>query len=646
MNRLRWGLTALLTASGLTGIWAQDAPPVEETLIIYASKTETELAELGATAFVITAEEIERRQWRTVAEALHAMPGVSLAQTGADGGIATLFLRGANSQNTLALMDGARLNDASGVARGYDFAHLSTAGVERIELILGPQSALYGSDASAGVVNIITKRGVTRRLQFAAESSTEEDQRQRFDAGDDLGLFDYSVAFEHEDRQSLSARTDGFPRQAATLEEDSYRATRARANLGFQLSERGRLELGATRIDADIDLDAVDGDDPNNVSDNEQTALHLRYEHSAANGRWRYGLYAARAQTDRTNLDETDAFHPADAIDSRFEGVNDSLEARGTFQINASLQLTAGLAAERESGEGDTVGSSAFGPFTSTFDDDADIDSLFAQARISLENGVYANAGARYDDHSQFGGEATYQASLGWRGQAGTHLRGFYGTGFQAPSIFQLFSSFGNAELKEETSRNWELSAAQDLGDGKFRFGATYFDNRYENLIDFYFNPETFFGSYLNIDEVDTSGYELFAEASLGRFEARLAYDNLDAQDVSPDPGSGRVDPQPLLRRHDDKAALLLSGEASSRLAWNLDILRYGEAWDVDAAQFGAPAQLVDAYTLVHFGATCRVSDHVSLNLRARNLLDEEYTRVIGYAVHGRRLFLGATINY
>jgi len=645
-----WG--AALWVSCWAGFAVAKDPPVQEELTVVASKSDAVVSEIGSAVYVITAEEIERRQWRTVGDALQALPGVNLVQTGADGGVTTLFLRGANSQNTLVLLDGVRMNDASGVTRGYDFTHLSTAGVTRIELILGPQSVLYGSDASAGVVNIVTDSGQSR-LNLSAEGSSEADQRYRFEAGDRRGRFDYGVHYEYEDHSSLSARNMGFPDETGALpdpedlEEDGYRAHRAGASFGFQFSEQGRLELGISRIDADIDLDASDGDDPNSVSDNRQTALHLRFENAAGEGVWRYGLYAARSETKRANVDGEDPNHPGNIFNGRFEGVNASYEFRNLVQLNDWAQLLAGAAFEREESDERTSGEFGGFAYSSAYSDEADAFGLYGQLRLSGSDGWFANFGARRDDHSQFGVETTYQASAGWRAASGTYLRGFYGTGFQAPSLYQLYSDFGNPDLTAETSETWEAAIVQDLAGGRLQLGAAYFHNEFENLIDFFFNPDTFVSSYLNIDRAETEGYELFADARLGGgVHARLSYDDLDASDLSEEPLNGESEPRPLLRRYDYKTSLLLRGEIAADWQWHVDLLRHGPFWDGDPVNFGAPPQRVGGFTLVHVGLVWRASDRLALNLRAQNLFDEDYVQALGYTAHGRRIFLGLKLHY
>ena len=642
MDKLK--LLGCLLLSAATVLWAQKPVEIEEEIKVIGSKSETPRDEFGSTVHIVTEQDIERRQWRTLSQVLRNTPGVAIAQTGSDGGVATLFLRGAKAEDVLVLLNGVKLNDAAGIGRGYDFAHLSTTGIERIEIMAGPQSVLYGSDASAGVVNIIMKEGAKPSFSAMIETADEDYSGASIGISDRKGMFRYAAEFGYSDSKSISARSDGF---GSALEKDGYTNLNGHVRLGFDLGSDRSLGLGLHFTDADSDFDATSGDDPNFTGDYRQTAFNLGYE-ARPNGLWGYGLFLTHSQTDRTNRDGKDLFHPSDALDSDFQGVNLGAEFRNSIDFNDKTRLIAGLSFDREEAEGVTTGESAYGPFSSAFSRDADLIAVYSQLRFSMDSGFHAALGGRYDDHNQFGGHGTYQGSLGYTfKQSGTRLRAYYGTGFHAPSIFQLYGDSGNPSLKEETNQSIEFGAAQDFLEGKIRLSAVWFDNDYKDLIDFFFDPNTYVGTYINIDRVKTRGYELSAAFRGKYLGIALSYEDLDADEIIPGPAAGGpAFKAPLVRRYDQKASLLTNGAIGRHFDWTLDLLYFGETLDIDFNNFdsgtGAFARArLDDYILVNLTLAYRLGERFTIHARAENLTDEDYVQVIGYNTHGRRIFLG-----
>jgi len=629
-------LAAIILVSALIMLQAGEPTQVEEEITVLASKSETPLSQFGSSVQVVTEEDIEQHQWHSVAEILHFLPGVSMASAGSDGGLTSAFLRGANAEDTLVLVNGVKLNDASGVTRGFDFAHLSTAGIARLELVLGPQSALYGSDASAGVVNIVMKDGGPPQYHIDLEGSDSDSSALTLGANGGKGIMDYSLSLSQTNSEDLSARTVAPPNQG---EEDGYSNLSGHFNMGLKVGESGRLQLGATYVDADSDLDAFNSDDPNFTGNYRQNTLSARYEGQPYE-KWGYGLYLSRSQTDRDNRDQKDEAHPLDASESDFKGVNQSAEFRNTIKINEASRLVGGISFDKEEGEGATRGESAYGPYASNFSESADILGLFAQIRYGQETGFHGSLGGRFDDHSQFGSKTTGQVSAGYRFPTDTRLRAFYGTGYKAPSVYQLYSDFGNEALKEETSETLELGVSQFLFERKMQVGISWFDSQYQDRIDFGFNAEIGGFAYINVgDDTEMGGSEVFLSYLGAHIQSRFTYEKLDADLITTDFETGDPVKVPLLRRYENKASALFSGNYQSGLSWNLDFLWYGESSDTNFNTF--TTETVDDYVLVNLGMAYKWGDHLTLRLRSENLTDEEYTQVIGYATHGRRIFLG-----
>ena len=611
-----------------------------ESLTVYATKNETPLDKVNTHTVVITQEEIKKHQWQTVADILHHLPGFSLVRTGGDGGTTTVFTRGASSENLLVLMDGARLNDPSGVGRGYDFAHLTTAAIERIELVLGPQNTLYGTDASSGVINIVSQRGSEETTgQIGFEASDEDTLRTQASLAGASGNLSYSLAGNYYDAKSISARAAVAPLEQ---EKDGYDNTTLRLGLDYRLQNNDQVSFSLANTDSDGDIDSFDSDDPNYTSSYQQTSMSLSYRRVPEAGNWQWGIYLNGADTKRGNLDLVDPAHPESSGTSRFKGESLGAEFRTQITLNQWSHLLLGLSHEQEEADSTSLSSSMFGAFESADQGETDTSGIYALMHIASETGFDGDLGVRYNDHSVFGVETTYQASGGYLIEsAKTRLRGSFATGFKAPSIYQLFSSYGNEALVPETNEALELGVVTRFAEDRGEFGATWFRNDYENLIDFFFDPVTFVSNYRNINKAETEGTEVFAAYRTGKWSLRISYADLDADNTStPDL------PIPLIRRFDNKAGIQLQTTPTENLGLFCDVLFYGESLDTDFASWPASNVVLEKYNLINLGLRYSLRGKLVLNLRGENLADESYVQVLGYNTIGRRIFAGAAYKF
>ncbi|MDJ0836951.1 MAG: TonB-dependent receptor [Acidobacteriota bacterium] len=619
--------------------FAQEAR-TNQTLTVYASKDETPIDRVNTNTIIITREEIERHQWQTVADVLQQTPGISLVRTGGDGALTTIFSRGAKSENTLVLLNGARLNDPSGVSRGFDFAHLSTHGVERVEIVLGPQNTLHGTDASAGVINIVTRQGTDEpEGMVGLELSDEETQRYQARVSGASGGLNYAVSAERYDAESISARGD-LTRE--NLEMDAYDNTTLHAGLGYRFSEQADTNFHLSSVEGDSDIDAFDGDDPNYVSAFEQRTVSWNYRRDAADDRWDLGLYLDYTDTERTNNNEVDAAHPNDRGEGRFNGDSLRAELRARVRLGEHADLLTGASHEREDADGYSYSESVWGPFEASWTGDTDTLGVFAQVDVDTGNGFDADLGVRYNDHSLFGDETTYRAGAGYAVESiGTRFHASAATGFRAPSVYQLYSAFGNQQLLPENSEALELGFQTTFADGRGTFGAYWYQHEYEDLIEFFTDPVTFISYYINIDSAESEGMETHLGYGTDRWSVRLTYEILDADNTS-DPGN----PVPLIRRFEDKASFQIQGRPTADLHLFADVLFYGESRDTDFSSWPYRDVTLDSYTLLNLGARYQLNDSLEFKLRAENAADEEYTQILGYNTVGRRIFAGATWHF
>ena len=629
---------ALAIFMSVAWLGAQDERlETREEIVVYGTKTETLLEEVTSRTVVITRADIELHQWRTVADILHHLPGASLVRNGGDGGLTTVFTRGAKSENTLVLINGIKANDPSGVGRGYDFGNMPTAGIERLEMILGPQTTLYGSDASSGVVNIIT-RGGGAGFQNAVGLEASDSDSIRLDAsvGGESGAFQYALSAGYFDGESISA-SGLSPRDQ--LEKDRYRNTSAHLNLAYALGDKGETGLNLSLIDASGDIDGASSDDPNAASDYRQELVSWRYQRNIPAYNWQTNVLVSYADTQRTNINPEDDLHPGSANRGAYAGSNLGLEFRNRFQARDYWNIMLGLTFEKEEGSGNAVFEGGGFEFFDIFDGEAETLGVFTNLDFTY-GGFFATAGARYDDHENFGGETTWRAATGYHIAAvDLRVRASYATGFKAPSVYQQYSAYGNLGLDPESSRSTEVGVTKGFASERGQLGLSWYRNDFRGLIEFFTDPQTFFSFYDNIDKAETDGVEIYGSYSNKTWSMYLGYEQADADNTS-DP-AGVV---PLIRRFEDKASLRLTAHPREDLDLFCDVLYYGESRDTDFSTFPSVDQVLVDYTLVNLGLGYRFMASLTANARAENLTDEDYVQVIGYQVNGRRLYLG--LNY
>jgi len=620
--------------------WLHAQEPLQETreeILVFGTKTEQPIEQVTSRTVVITRQEIERHQWRTVADILQQLPGASLVRNGGDGALTTVFSRGAKSENTLVLINGVKANDPSGVGRGYDFGNLSTAGIDRLELILGPQSTLYGSDASSGVINILTRGGGAGYANSVGLEYSDGDSG-RLDAGlgGESGGLRYALNAEHFDGDSISA--SGLT-PLDRLEKDRYRNTTAHLNLGYKLDENADTGLDYSLIDGYGDIDGGSSDDPNSVSTFRQQLISWRYKRDMPARNWQTSLLVSFSDIQRDNDNPEDDIHPGSANSGTYSGSNLGVEFRNRIQPAEHWDLLLGLTYEREAGSGDAVFASSGFEFFDAFDGEAETAGLFTNLDFA-QGGFYATLGARYDDHDQFGGKTTWRAAAGYHvAPVDLRLRASYATGFKAPSVYQQFSAYGNLDLNPESSKTTEVGLTKGIASGRGLIGLTWYRNDYRALIEFFTDPNTFFSFYDNIDKAESSGVEIYGSYSGKVWSLYLGYEDADADNTS-DPANSI----PLIRRFDDKASLRLTAHPREGLDLFCDLLYYGQSSDTDFSSFPSQDLVLDGYTLINLGAGYDFGEALGLRARAENLTDEDYVQVIGYQVNGRRLFLG--VNY
>ena len=627
--------TILLSATILSPAIAHAEDNGSDTIIVTASRSETPLSQVGQSVTVITAQDIATRQTTAVVDLLRTVPGVTFTRNGGLGTSTSVNIRGADSDQTVALIDGVKLNDPSSPGSGFNFGNLVTGNIGRIEVVRGSQSVLWGSQAIGGVINIIT-REPTEDLTFNANA--EYGWR---DTGQVVGNVSGKFGPVSASMGAGYLRSDSFStfnEARGATERDGYENYGANAKFNVALSDaisvdlRGWYSNGKVGIDGFAPPTFAFGD-TNETAQTEELVGYAGLNIALLDGRFRNRLAFAYTDTARENLDLSGAT-PFQTFDAK--GKNKRLEYQGNFDITDGYTLAFGVESEKSSFRSSSFG----GPVARA---DAQIDSVYGQLSASPFRGLTLTAGARYDDHDTFGGETTLAANGVYSPNDGTTtVRASYGEGFKTPSLFQLFSDFGNTTLNPETSKGWDAGISQKLLDGAIEVGATWFHRNTSNQIVFISCPlprtgictNRPFGTYDNVARTRAQGLEFgLILKPVDALTVQANYSWIDAEN--------RANGLQLARRPSQ------SVNASIDYKWAFGLETGATATVVgDSFDNASNTRRLDGYVLVDVRASYPITDGVSIYGRIENLFDEQYETIFRYGTPRRAAYAGVRLSF
>jgi len=480
-----------------------------DQIVVTATRSEQPLSQVGASVTVIDAEKIKTRQSVAVVDLLRTVPGVTFSRNGGIGTTTSVNIRGAESDQTVALIDGVKINDPSTPGGGFNFGNMLTDNIARIEVVRGAQSVLWGSQAIGGVINMITAEPGER---IAANASAEYGWR---DSGKLVGNISGKSGPVAASVGGGYYRTDGistFSEARGGKERDGYRHYGANAKVKVTLSDaisadlRGWYSDGKTG-NAGLATPTFTFGDTDETARTKEFIGYAGLNVTLFDGRLRNRLAYALTDTRRQNLDFTSGA-PFETFNAK--GRNERFEYQGVFDIVEGWKAIFGAETEKASFRSSSYG----GPFATA---SARIDSVYGQLNAIPVTGLSLAVGLRRDDHDSFGGKTTFAANGVYSPNGGnTSLRASYGEGFKTPSLYQLFSEYGNGRLKPESSHGWDVGIAQKLLDGRIEAGATWFQRDTGNQIIFINCPALTgicagrpFGTYDNVTRGRAEGIEL-----------------------------------------------------------------------------------------------------------------------------------------
>jgi vitamin B12 transporter len=585
---------------------------------------------------VIDTEQLKNRAALSVSDLLRDVPGLAVSRSGVQGSQTQIRARGAEANHLLVLIDGVEANDPS-QSDELNWGVLAADNIERIEVIRGPQSSMRGSDAMAGVVNIIT-RSASQPFSAAAytEAGSFSTQRSGFNLGAKQGNFDIRLGLS-------DMQTDGDNISRTGDEKDGYENTSINLKAGLQVSDELRISLaarhseGMNEFDADNDFDGF-VEDQDRVSEFRNSTMRLQGDYNSADGRWQHSLMVAQSNNDN------EAF--ADGVLGNVTAsTKDQIQYIGSLFWNNGAQRLSVLA-EREEEDFQQRGPLSWS-LDPNQDRERDTDSLALELRTDLSDDLTVAASGRYDDNSEFDSANTFRVEAIYQLNDSLRLRTAYGTAVKNPTFTERFGFYtnfiGNPNLEPEQSSSWELGMDKQMGE--LNLSATLFDAELENEIDgFVYDPATF--AYTSGNKQGLSqrkGIELTAAVNMSdNLVINAAYTFTDSVEAD---GAGGY--QDEIRRARHTGSLTLAWRAMDNLQINTNAQYSGSQTDTFFPPWPTPAQTVtlDDYTLVNINANYSASDKLDIYLRLDNLLDDDYEEVFGYQTLGFGASLGVRFS-
>jgi len=608
-----WLIAAI---SGLSVGFAQETATQLDPVVVEAKRIPSDPSRTGASLTVLTAEDLAPFGNRPLGETLRSIPGIHFAQSGPRGSLNTLVIRGSSQKYMLIRIDGVNISDPSTSQVEPLVQHVLTSDIERIEVLRGPQSSLYGGQAVAGVIEITTKQAAQEGFsaQLTAEGGSFDTLRGALSAQHAGEKGSIRVSVEHLESDGFSAADE----DTGAIEEDGYENTTVSARGTYDVSSAVTLKALVRHSEFLNEFDGFTfGVGPTDAL-GEETEGHTTQvmggvTATVQEGRQVHDLQLTYFDIERDTRGEFPALFTGDRIEADYVG---------SQEVAENLIVLFGVNGYEEAIDNGT-GLQA----------DSTIIGGFAQVELEPMDPLTLSATGRFDDHSDFGSEVTWRSTVALDVTESTRFRGSGGTGFRAPSLFELFdASFGNPDLKPETSIGWDVGIDQSWSEDRWAASVTYYDLTLEDKIEFLF-PQGF----TTIDgESQTSGVEASLQGQLCESVAVSATYTWSEQ-------AEDAQGNPLLRVPEHDVALMMiytqgDWSVSSTASYIAGVV------DLDYAG-GVPTSELPSYWVVDGFVSCQITPTVQAYVRLANLLDEDYHEIRGYGTADRSFFAGVQLD-
>jgi len=636
------GSAAVLAVSAQAA-QAQSKPQELSEIVVTASRTAEPLSATGSAISVVSGETIATSNPGSLVDALRSVPGLDISENGGPGGTANVRLRGANTGQTLVMIDGIRVNDPTAASGDFEFAMFAPSSIDRIEVLRGPQSALYGSDAMGGVINIITKKGSgPAQFNVRTEAGSYGTVVTQGSLVGTNGPWSYAFTGGGQHSNGFSRygyRIPSIEARFPNLESDGFDRIGGSARIGYDAGEGIRLEAGTVQSFTRSAYDAATGAFPDTPASADRLlqTIYGRVGIDSFGGILTHNVTISNTHTERSFTDYTYKTNmlPQNTTAKTSDYWGNSLGAE--YQANLKLGSFGTLiyGAKTQSETAQTFSTNVLpiaGLMTPLLAKQQDTNSVFALWSVPIGERLNVTLGGRVDDVVNVARFETWRATAAYSiSETGTKLRASAGTGAKAPTLFQLYdSTYGSLNLTPETSFGYDAGIDQSLFNGRVVLSVTGFANDFNNLINFVSDASRPLGYYTNVARAETSGLEVGATVDVlpGLVKINAAYTYLHAVDLT----TGLT----LARRPQNLARFAVTITPNDR--WLIEprittvSKRYSSANEVG---------VVDAYTRVDLYSEYKLDANWKVFARGENILNERYQEVLNFGTTGPALYAG-----
>ncbi len=592
-----------------------------DDMVVTATRTAIKEEQVARSITVITAEDIERRQPQSFLALMNSVPGLNIKSAGPNSANSGISIRGMKSYHTKILINGVTIQDNSSIKPSAILSAISLDNIERIEIVRGASSTLYGSNAMGGVINIITKKGTKAGAtgEFGVEFGSEEWQKYNAAVREMKGAFDYAFSTEWLSEKGISAKSDNS-------ERDAFRRSSSTLDLGYQINDTLRLSGFGRYSDSDQEFD-------NGVSVGDWHVIDLQLGSKLAatellDGKFDTSVAFSYTKTRRGDADNS----------SYFKGETYETTWENIYRVDERNKFLFGMVYTEDKSE------------SASTSNKYRTDSWFAQYETEPVDNLFLTAGLRYTNNCEFGGEMTYSTSAAYLiEETGTKLKTSFATGFRTPSLYELYQPHvvypsyggwpaydvrGNSDLEPEESKSFDIGFEQVVTD-EVEFGMTYFQSKVKNYIgwvDRYDAPSnTTFGSYDQVSGIKIYGVESYIKITpIEAVSLNLSHTYQHTNDME-------KEKSPLPYEPSNTFSAAVNWAVDTQLNLNLNADYVGTR---NTGEYGTRENL-HGYTLVNFAASYKVTESIELYGRINNLLDQDYQLSEGYNTYGITTYVG-----
>lgn len=608
------GLAQLALLSSYAAAQEKPASILDE-VVVTASRSPKRISEIGKVVRIISAETLAKSQGRSLPEVLNNVAGLTIGGNGNNpGDIKSVYLRGASAGNTLILIDGIPVNDASQISGEYNITAIPIDQIERIEILKGGNSTLYGSDAVAGLINIITKKGAGRlSANLLATAGTYNSYKQVLGLNGQIGNTSLSISASNFDSKNFSTAAPG--KGETDFDNDGFHQKSVLLNIGQQVSERVMIRGNFQANNNDADLDNGAFSDAKNYTYSKSSFL------AGLGGKIALNKGILNFNLSQNNLGNL--YNNKGAVTNNSGNIT-HFETNLNYALNSYIDVASGISYRH-------LATDQNNPYSAALNADNNIKSLFTSIFLKSNTGLHIEMGGRYNDHSEYGNNFTYTLNPSWLIADRYKVFANVSSAYRTPSLYQLFSEYGNLSLKPETATSYETGFDLNFSE-KINLSLALFKRDIENVIDFGQIATGKFG-YINQNRQKDKGFEVelglnpLSEISLNAF-----YAFVDGEVTTPVKTSFN-----LFRRPKNSYGLNAGFEVSKALSLNLIYKHTGDRRDryFDNSTFKTIEAELGSFNMLDAYLQYKPADRLTLFTDIKNILDENYTEFSGYQTKG-----------